>query len=84
MGTLFASLIAHTLFAVDLMKLHSWIGLLGNHSCQGIEGSFQKTMNGQFMQFVQRQVHEFCKIAFNHQIFTNEATHHIAHGAELA
>lgn len=72
------------MFGADLMKLHSWVGLLGNHSCQGIERGFQKTVDGQFMQFVQRQVHDFCKIAFNHQIFADEAAHHIAHRAEFS
>ena len=71
------------MFGADLMKLHSWVGLLGNHSCQGIERGFQKTVDGQFMQFVQRQVHQFGKIAFNHQVFANQAAHHVADGAEF-
>ena len=72
------------MFCADLMKLHSWVGLLGNHSCQGIERGFQKTVDGQFMQFVQRQVHDFCKIALDHQIFANEAAHHVAYRAEFS
>ena len=41
-------------------------------------------MNGEFVQFVQGQVHELGKIALDHQTLADQAAHHVAHCAELA
>jgi hypothetical protein len=41
-------------------------------------------MNGEFMELVQRQIHQLGKITFDHQVFANDATHHVAHCAELS
>ena len=35
------------------------------------------------MQLVQREVHEFGEVAFDHQVFADHATHHVAHCAEF-
>ena len=66
------------------MQLHRGIGLFGDHSRQGKERGFEDAVNGEFMQFVQRQVHELGKVALDHQTLADQAAHHVAHRAELA
>ena len=66
------------------MQLHRGVGLFGDHSRQGKERGFEDAMNGKFVKFVQRQVHELGKIALDHQTLADQATHHVAHRAELA
>ena len=66
------------------MQLHRWVGLFGDHARQGNERGFEGAVNGEFVQFVQRQVHELGKIALDHQTLADQAAHHVAHRAELA
>ena len=66
------------------MQLHRGVGLFSDHSREGKERGFEDAVNGQFVQFVQRQVHELGKIPLDHQTFADQATHHVAHCAEFA
>ncbi len=65
------------------MQLDRWVGLFGNQSRQGEQRGFESPVDGKFMKFVQRQVHEFGEISLDHQTLANQAAHHVAHGAEL-
>jgi hypothetical protein len=66
------------------MQLDCRVGLFGDHARQGEERGFEDAVNGEFMQFVQRQVHELGKKTLDHQTLADQAAHHIAHRAELA
>ena len=66
------------------MQLHRGVSLLGDHSRQGKERGFEDTVNGEFVQFVQGQVHELGEISLDHQTLADQAAHHVAHRAELA
>ena len=66
------------------MQLHRWVGLFGDHARQRNERGFEGAVNGEFVQFVQGQVHELGKIALDHQALADQAAHHVAHRAELA
>ena len=41
-------------------------------------------VNRKFMKLIKRQVHQLSKVTFNHEVFSDQPAHHIAHGAELA
>jgi len=43
------------------MQLHRWVGLFGDHARQGNERGFEGAVDGEFVQFIQRQVHELGK-----------------------
>ncbi len=47
------------------MQLHCWVGLFCDHPRQGKKRCFEGAMNGELVQFVQREVHEFGEIAFD-------------------
>jgi len=66
------------------MQLDRRVGLFGDHARQGKERGFEGAVNGQLVQFVQRQVHQLGKITLDHQTLTDQAAHHVAHSAELA
>lgn len=65
------------------MQLHGWVGLFGDHSRQREERGFEDAVNGEFVQFVQRQVHELGKRPLDHQTLADQAPHHVAHCAEF-
>ncbi len=66
------------------VQFHRGIGLFGDQSRQGVERGFEDAVDGEFMEFVQRQVHELGKITLDHQTLADQAAHHVAHRAELA
>ena len=70
--------------ALDSMQLHRRIGLFGDHARQGEERGFEDAMYGEFVQLVQRQVHELGEITLDHQTLADQAAHHVADRAELA